>query len=303
LAGASLNAAFGQQGKTTGVFFYCFDTQNQLHSRSGGFPGHTMMMDMLSSQGTLEEVLRHLDAIDLASARVTTTIVRTNVTSHATRRKATMMTNPIISRWRNNDVVQGDDVKLLRELELCVSYFSIVSGRYDLSHHPGPAAVLEISPQGAFVNSSLDHCFEGFATISKLFSRTGSLRQPLPSTSYLFHFDRWYTSCTFHGHRLAEEELGFVGPGFQCFSVSTYGSTEATPEDYLYECRPGPTTELGWDNVPRNNRPIRETEEEEDEDDEEGADEDDPPPPNRLQRIGQKSMSWSEVLACKEQGT
>ena len=169
-------------------------------------------------------------------------------------------TERCVSRWRRDAYQGGSDVfREAHDIDRAAMYIRRAAGRYRLSG----AVVLDISPSGDFVNystGSIDvppgfmaygeaqagHCFRGITTIA-------GVRTVAGHGDFLYLLDRWYTACWQSGHEVAAESLGFVGPGYQCYSASALqeGGVQAgqsTP--VLYENRPGPDAVEAW-RVPR----------------------------------------------------
>ena len=260
----------------------------------------TDLLQTLADHGTpLSGVLHALEALELAALRASSAFLREHVKFHAMALcDHIVRNNPLVRRWRSAD--EDDSLRTLRELELSIAYFQLISGGYNL----GSETVLELSPEGDFVNFSTAHKFSGSATIAKLASTTGRLGRPLPSTEYFFFLDRWYTACLYEGVSLSDEDLEFVGPGLQCYSVTTYGAPERSPaeaqrergllnissgEAQLFENTPCPTSDRGWD-VPLLQSSIQEGRDSEETYDGERAQD------RHLRPLGQKVKSWEAVL-------
>ena len=68
-------------------------------------------------------------------------------------------------------------------------------------------------------------------------------------SDFLYLLDRWYTACWQCGQELPAASLGFVGPGYQCYSVSALqegGVRHGVSVPVLYENQPGPDAEEAW---------------------------------------------------------
>ncbi|CAE8629388.1 unnamed protein product [Polarella glacialis] len=175
---------------------------------------------------------------------------------------------PHVTRWRRERYA-GHRARVLQELDhltRAIQYLPRVAGRYRLSH----SVLLDIWPCGKFENFSIGdfHRFKGQATVAAVStSKTASL-------GYIFHFDRWYSECTLNGRLLTADELDFVGPGFQCYSLSAFRDSDGAL-GVLMENKPFPDTVRGWDtSAGVSLEDEHEVENEEEDEDEEDEDED-----------------------------
>lgn len=211
-------------------------------------------------EGLLGLVLYFADAKTLAELALASSWTRALCIRAADLRITQLIQNDQrVSRWRRMWYSQSGDV--LREayhIECAAAYIDRVAGRYRLSS----TVMLDISPTGHFVNystGSIDevavinddgsvdvahggHCFRGFTTVAGVLPVTGH-------DDFLYLLDRWYITCWQCGREVPAASLGFVGPGYQCYSVSGLqegGVRSGRPVPVLYENRPGPDAEQAW---------------------------------------------------------
>ena len=110
----------------------------------------TDLLQTLADHGTpLSGVLHALEALELAALRASSAFLREHVKFQAMALcDHIVRNNPLVRRWRSAD--EDDSLRTLRELELSIAYFQLISGGYNL----GSETVLELSPEGDFVNFS-----------------------------------------------------------------------------------------------------------------------------------------------------
>lgn len=168
--------------------------------------------------GLCELIVAHVAPIGLHALVATCKWLRETAIASADLQVIALMQNDRrVSRWRREPYL-SKPVDVLLELQHIVgaaSYAARVAGRYRLAGD----SILDIAPSGDFVNYSRSstnegHCFRGIMTVAGVRPR-GRFSEPL----YLL--DRWYVACWRNGESLPAESLSFVGPGYQCFSVST----------------------------------------------------------------------------------
>jgi hypothetical protein len=217
---------------------------------------------LLAALRDKEEGLLALVA-QLSSARALASLA---MTSHWTREAALaaadervrvlIQSERSVSRWRRNAYCDGGDVvREAHHVECAVAYIGRLAGRYRLS----ATVVLDIAPTGDYVNystGSIDmtpgvmalgaaqtgHCFRGVTTVAGVLTVPGH-------DDFLYLLDRWYTSCWQGGYEVPAASLGFVGEGYQCYSVSALqegGVRDGQHVPVIYENRPGPLAERAW---------------------------------------------------------
>lgn len=148
-----------------------------------------------------------------------------------------------VSKWRREFYAsKGSSVlEELHYIDFAVCYIPRIAGKYHLSD----TVVLDILPSGKFENysySGLDegHRFKGQTTIAAVSPAVGAIYD------MVFHFDRWYEECVYNGQNVPADELDFVGPGYQCYSLSAF-LEQAGDCGVLLENTPFPDTDRGWD--------------------------------------------------------
>lgn len=214
-----------------------------------------MLTDLRDKElGLLELILAHLPPPTLVEIAATCAFLRTCALSSADQRVRALITSDRrVSRWRRSGYEGRFAIfRELHHIEGAAQYAHRVAGRFRL----GTFAALDISPSGEFVNYSCGdpedgYCFRGIMTVAGVIPR-GRRNEPL----YLL--DRWYVAAWRKGELQTAESLSFVGPGYQCYSVSTSEEREIkgrggggrSSKLVLYENEPGPDAARSW-KVPR----------------------------------------------------
>jgi len=143
-----------------------------------------------------------------------------------------------LARWRSSNSPLSE----LRQLEMVQEHFRRIAGVYFL----GANTILEISPEGYFVNYGPEHRFEGRATVAAVVSVPSSFTNYVDNVVYLL--DRWYTECRWHGRLCSADELPWVDENFRCFSASGLKMSEKPGQAcLLLETKPDPCEDIGWD--------------------------------------------------------
>jgi len=169
-----------------------------------------------------------------------TAIVRTGGVAAA---RAHMQCNSTatLARWRRPSS-SNSLLSELRQLEMVQEHFRRIAGVYFL----GANTILEISPEGFFVNFGPEHRFEGRATVAAVVSVPPSLTNYVDNVVYLL--DRWYTECRWHGRLCSADELPWVDADFRCFSASGLRMSEKPGQAcLLLETKPDPCEACGCD--------------------------------------------------------
>eukprot|EP00929_Paragymnodinium_shiwhaense_P103834 TRINITY_DN67666_c0_g1_i1.p1 TRINITY_DN67666_c0_g1~~TRINITY_DN67666_c0_g1_i1.p1 ORF type:complete len:303 (-),score=31.73 TRINITY_DN67666_c0_g1_i1:306-1214(-) len=158
----------------------------------------------------------------------------------------------LLSRWRSPRWAIfpfGEQERLL----LGAQFFNTLCGCFQVAR-----TTIEIRPDGSFKNVGLHHEMHGQATVAGVvykcdipqgcFERVPDDMQVL----YACQLDRWYTLCRLHGQDVAPDELPFVGPGRQCYSVVAWleSCSDDAPKSYAFmENHPHPNKSDGWNLV------------------------------------------------------
>lgn len=151
----------------------------------------------------------------------------------------------VLSRWRRPS---GARPRLpAQELHLAqsaVRHLQRIAGVYRLGSEGEEEVTLEVAPDGHFVNHSANHRFVGQATIAAV---VPAAEPEGYAEGHLYLLDRWYTECWAGGRRLAATELPFVDQDFRCFSAHGFKPGRPGALGRLFENRPQPHEEQGWD--------------------------------------------------------
>lgn len=167
----------------------------------------------------------------------------------------------LLSRWRR-EPYSGSPFKELVDVERAALHFSNIAGRYEL---PASDCTLDIHPNGYFRNYGARHDMVGQATIAGVVDvrdLPASCTTEVPTgmrISYMCRLDRWYTKAVLDGITMNWQDLDFLGPGYQTFSVHAWLVSEdskhapdgegveiTAPRGAFMENRPCPSSEEGW---------------------------------------------------------
>jgi len=128
----------------------------------------------------------------------------------------------LLSRWRHSKY-SGAPFREHSDIETAAQHFPRISGRYCF----GIYCTLDIEPDGSFQNYGETHSMVGQATIagvvykSQIDESSFSVPPGLEVCS-MCELDRWYTKAETDGRERTVEELEFVGPGYQTYSVHAW---------------------------------------------------------------------------------